>query len=47
MDVATNDINERIAEKLEEIEINDIDVSQRLERELKCDYLSQRSGERK
>jgi type I restriction enzyme R subunit len=36
--VATNDINERIAEKLEEIEINDIDVSQRLERELKRDY---------
>lgn len=36
--VATNDINERIAEKLEEIEIDDIDVSQRLERELKRDY---------
>ncbi|MBA7569273.1 hypothetical protein ES708_11012 [subsurface metagenome] len=36
--VATNDINERIAEKLEEIEINDIDVSQRLEKELKRDY---------
>ena len=36
--VATNDINERIAEKLEEIEISDIDVSQRLERELKRDY---------
>jgi len=36
--VATSDINERIAEKLEEIEINDIDVSQRLERELKRDY---------
>jgi len=36
--VATNDINERIAEKLEEIEINDIDVSQRLERELKREY---------
>ena len=36
--VATNDINERIAEKLEQIEINDIDVSQRLERELKRDY---------
>jgi len=36
--VATNDINERIAEKLEEIEIDDIDVSQRLEKELKRDY---------
>ena len=36
--VATNDINERIAQKLEEIEIDDIDVSQRLERELKRDY---------
>lgn len=36
--VATNDINERIAEKLEEIEISDIDVSQRLEKELKRDY---------
>ena len=36
--VATNDINERIAEKLEQIEINDIDVSQRLEKELKRDY---------
>jgi type I restriction enzyme R subunit len=36
--VATHDINERIAEKLEEIEIDDIDVSQRLERELKRDY---------
>ncbi|MHB8277470.1 MAG: type I restriction endonuclease subunit R [Candidatus Humimicrobiaceae bacterium] len=36
--VATNDINERIAQKLEEIEIDDIDVSQRLEKELKRDY---------
>lgn len=36
--VATNDINERIAEKLEEIEIEDIDVGQRLEQELKRDY---------
>ena len=36
--VATNDINERIAEKLEQIEINDIDVSQRLQKELKRDY---------
>jgi len=36
--IATNDINERIAEKLEEIETNDINVSQRLERELKREY---------
>jgi len=36
--VATNDINERIAEKLEQIEIDDINVSQRLEKELKRDY---------
>ena len=36
--VSTNDINERIAQKLEEMEINDVDVSQRLERELKRDY---------
>ncbi|MBC8344728.1 MAG: type I restriction endonuclease subunit R [Candidatus Marinimicrobia bacterium] len=36
--LATNNINNRIAAKLEEIEIDDIDVSQRLERELKRDY---------
>lgn len=36
--VATKDINERIAEKLEQIEVDDIDVSQRLEKELKRDY---------
>jgi len=36
--VATNDINERIAKKLEEIEIDNIDVSKRLEKELKRDY---------
>ncbi len=36
--VATNDINERIAEKLEQIEIDDIDVKERLEREQKRDY---------
>ncbi len=36
--VATNDINERIAEKLEQIEIDDIDVKERLEKELKRDY---------
>ena len=31
-------LNERIAEKLDELEIDDIDVQQRLERELKRDY---------
>jgi type I restriction enzyme R subunit len=36
--VATNDLNEKIAEKLEQLEIDDIDVAQRLERELKRDY---------
>lgn len=36
--VAIEDLNERIADKLEEIEIEDIDVEQRLERDLKRDY---------
>ena len=36
--VATDDLNERIAEKLEEFETDDVDVEQRLERELKRDY---------
>jgi len=36
--VSTTDINERIAEKLEQIEISDVDVSERLEKELKRDY---------
>jgi len=36
--VATNNLNEKIAEKLEQLEIDDIDVAQRLERELKRDY---------
>lgn len=36
--VAIGDLNERIAEKLEELEIDNIDVEQRLERELKRDY---------
>jgi type I restriction enzyme R subunit len=31
-------LNERIAEKLEELEVDDVDVQQRLERELKRDY---------
>jgi type I restriction enzyme R subunit len=36
--VAIGDLNERIAAKLEELETNDIDIQQRLERELKRDY---------
>lgn len=36
--VAIGDLNDRIAEKLEELETDDIDVAQRLEKELKRDY---------
>jgi len=36
--VATHDLNEKIAEKLEELEITDVNVELRLERELKRDY---------
>jgi len=36
--IAVGDLNERIAEKLEELETGDIDVTQRLEQELKRDY---------
>ncbi|NOQ32651.1 MAG: HsdR family type I site-specific deoxyribonuclease [Methanosarcinales archaeon] len=36
--VAIGDLNERIAAKLEELETDDIDVQQRLERELRRDY---------
>ena len=36
--VAVGDLNERIAEKLEELETDDIDVQQRLEQELRRDY---------
>lgn len=36
--IATNDLNEKIAAKLEELENDDVDVTQRLERELKRDY---------
>lgn len=36
--VATTDINERIAEKLEQVEVTDINVKERLEKELKRDY---------
>ena len=35
--VAVGDLNERLAEKLDEVEINDIDVAQRLERDLQRD----------
>lgn len=36
--IAVGDLNERIAAKLEELETEDIDVEQRLEKELKRDY---------
>jgi len=36
--VSTGEINDRIAEKLEELEIDDINTAERLERELKRDY---------
>jgi len=36
--LAIGDLNERIAAKLEELETDDIDVQQRLERELRRDY---------
>jgi len=36
--VAIGDLNERIAEKLDEFETDDIDVQQRLEKELKREY---------
>ncbi|HUW44383.1 MAG TPA: type I restriction endonuclease subunit R [Dehalococcoidia bacterium] len=36
--LATHELNERIAAKLEELETDDIDVQQRLEKELKRDY---------
>ncbi|MDI6812205.1 MAG: HsdR family type I site-specific deoxyribonuclease [Deltaproteobacteria bacterium] len=36
--VAVGDLNERVATKLEELETEDIDVAQRLEKELKRDY---------
>jgi len=36
--VSLGDVNERIAVKLEELETEDVDVEQRLERELKRDY---------
>ena len=44
--VAIDDLNERIADKLEELETDDIDVAQRLERELKRDYHVITAGKR-
>lgn len=44
--VAIGDLNERIAEKLEELETDDIDVTQRLEKELKRDYHIVTAGKR-
>ncbi|MYD30508.1 MAG: type I restriction endonuclease subunit R [Nitrospira sp. SB0675_bin_23] len=44
--VAVGDLNDRIAEKLEESEAGDIDVEQRLERELKRDYHVVTAGKR-
>ena len=38
LQVATNDLNEKIAAKLEELEIEDQDVAERVEKELKRDY---------
>lgn len=36
--ISTNDLNEKVAAKLEELEIEDVDVQQRLEQELSRDY---------
>jgi len=36
--ISTNDLNERMAQKLEEFETEDVNVQQRLEKELKRDY---------
>ncbi len=44
--VTIGDLNERIAEKLEELETDDMDVEQRLERELKRDYHIITAGKR-
>jgi type I restriction enzyme R subunit len=44
--VAIGDLNERVAEKLEEFEIEGVDVEQRLERELKRDYHIITAGKR-
>jgi type I restriction enzyme R subunit len=44
--VAVGDLNDRIAEKLEDLETGDIDVEQRLEQELKRDYHIITAGKR-
>jgi type I restriction enzyme, R subunit len=44
--VTTDELNERIADKLEELEIQDINVQQRLEQELKRDYHIITAGKR-
>ena len=44
--VAVGDLNDRIAEKLEELETDNIDVEQRLEQELKRDYHIITAGKR-
>jgi len=44
--VSVGDLNERIAEKLEKLETEDIDVQQRLEKELKRDYHIITAGKR-
>ncbi|MFH1139676.1 MAG: type I restriction endonuclease subunit R [Pseudomonadota bacterium] len=44
--VAVGDLNERIAEKLEELETGNIDVERRLEQELKRDYHIITAGKR-
>lgn len=44
--IAVGDLNERIADKLEELETDDIDVEQRLEQELKRDYHIITAGKR-
>jgi type I site-specific restriction-modification system R (restriction) subunit len=44
--LAVGDLNARIAETLERLEIDDIDVAQRLERELKRDYHLMTRGQR-
>ena len=44
--VAVGDLNERIAEKLEQLETENVDVEQRLEQELKRDYHIMTAGKR-
>ena len=46
LQVEVDDLNERIAEKLGELDITDIDAEQRLERDLKSDYHVLTAGRR-